>query len=153
MQMWNNKIWLLCVMFGLSFISCNSDKRTNEVRNLNIYKAGSVQYEKVSIEKADELTDEFIAAAEHQMKSYGGRYPDTDLVPDSNAALLIADVIFTAVYGDSIREQAPYRCRLVGDSSWLVYGNAMLKPSRIGGTVFTKIRKSDGRILYLFQSK
>ncbi len=72
-----------------------------------------------------------------------------NFVPDSVTAVKVAEAIWFPLYGKLIYEEEPYRAILIGDSVWSVEGTQVSK----GGSAMIKIRKSDGKILFVCHGK
>jgi len=74
--------------------------------------------------------------------------PKNGFVPDESTAVKIGEAVAIAQYGEeAISQEMPFRARLYGDT-WLVIGT--LHPQgALGGTAVIKIRKTDGRILFM----
>ena len=74
--------------------------------------------------------------------------PKNGFVPDESTAVKIGEAAAIAQYGEeAISQEMPFRARLYGDT-WLVIGT--LHPQgALGGTAVIKIRKTDGRILFM----
>ena len=74
--------------------------------------------------------------------------PRNGYVPDEGTAIKIGEAVAIAQYGEkTISTERPFRARLRGNT-WFVIGT--LHPEgALGGTAVIKIRKDDGRILFL----
>ncbi|HET9407969.1 MAG TPA: NTF2 fold immunity protein [Candidatus Sulfotelmatobacter sp.] len=85
---------------------------------------------------------------EISLKGAKSMHPKGGFVPDESTAVKIGEVAASAQYGEGrISQERPFRARLYGDT-WLVIGT--LHPEGAdGGTAVVKVRKSDGRILFM----
>ena len=71
--------------------------------------------------------------------------PDSGFVPDSSAAVKVAEAILIPIYGESaIRQQRPLVAEL-NDSVWTVTGT--LPPDYLGGVALIQLLKADARVL------
>jgi hypothetical protein len=73
-----------------------------------------------------------------------------DLVPDSDTAIKIAEVIGTRLYGKTITIERPFQARLEGQV-WVVQGT--LPKGFRGGVMTIKIARKDGRVLFVMHDK
>ena len=69
-----------------------------------------------------------------------------DAVPDEAAAIRIAEREWRKVYGDLIDNSRPFTARLE-DGVWWVKGT--LPEGTMGGVPWARIRKHDGKVLYI----
>ena len=78
--------------------------------------------------------------------------PRNGFVPDESTAVKIGEAAVIAQYGEkTISQEMPFRARLYGDI-WLVIGT--LHPQGAdGGTAVIKLRKTDGKILFMTHQK
>lgn len=90
-----------------------------------------------------------------------GTTPENGFVPDKKTAVKIAEAVWSALYGEShIERQRPFIVELK-NGVWYVKGslNRNKKESgtgirlAVGGVAYAKIRKSDGRILFIIHYK
>lgn len=79
-------------------------------------------------------------------------HPTDGFVPNEATAVRIGDAVATAAYGeDTTSKERPFRAHLRGDI-WTVKGT--LHPQgALGGTAVVKLRKSDGKILFLMHQE
>jgi hypothetical protein len=117
----------------------NLGKLTLEaVYNMDKLKIGEISY-------PDDQND--------SSNQYIGYLPDNGFVPDAATAIKIAEAVWIPIYGQKqIEEERPFKAKLVQNGSvWLVYGT--LPEGWVGGTAVVRIRKSDGKIIYLTHEK
>ncbi len=68
-------------------------------------------------------------------------------VPDEETAIKIAESVWYPIYGSDVYTELPFKAEAEGDSAWFVHGT--LPKGFIGGTCEIRIRRSDGKILYV----
>ena len=78
--------------------------------------------------------------------------PPEGFVPDEETAIRIAEAIWLPIYGEGIYEKQPF----VADYDWIsgcwkVEGT--LPENMLGGVPEAQIRKSDGKIVFVFHGK
>jgi hypothetical protein len=82
-----------------------------------------------------------------------GITPPEGFVPNSKAAIKIAEAVIEPVYGmDTIRGERPYKARLV-NGEWFVKGSLPTNVNVIAGTSEVHISKTNGCITFLFHWK
>ena len=72
-------------------------------------------------------------------------------VPDEETAIKIAESVWYPIYGSDIYTELPFKAEMVGDSIWFVHGT--LPKGFFGGVCMIRIRKSDGKILFVGHEK
>jgi hypothetical protein len=83
--------------------------------------------------------------------------PPNGVVPDSSAAILIAETVLSKVYGEiQIAKEKPFTA-ILAQSYWIVYGNLPydIKPGEVtvGGVAEIVIRKSNGEVINISHGK
>lgn len=72
------------------------------------------------------------------------------LVPDEITAKKIAEAIWLPIYGQKIKEQRPYKAKLLNDI-WIVEGLVPLayreNPDFRGGTAYIEIKKTNSKVI------
>ena len=69
------------------------------------------------------------------------------IVPDAGTAIKVAEAILIPIYGeDQIAKERPFVARLYG-GTWIVTGT--LPPNFLGGTAVVKLKKLDGRVVFI----
>jgi hypothetical protein len=91
-------------------------------------------------------------ALEISLRGAQSVHPKGGFVPDESTAVRIGEAAAIAQYGEkTISEETPFRARLYGDT-WMVKGT--LHPQgAVGGTAVIKVRKADGRILFMMHQE
>ena len=81
-----------------------------------------------------------------------GYIPSEGFVPDEETAIRIAEAVWLSIYGDSIYSNQPFKATYHSFLGyWEVIGS--LPENMVGGVPVVHIRKSDGKILYVFHGK
>ena len=81
-----------------------------------------------------------------------GYIPNEGFVPDKETAIRIAEAVWLPIYEDSINDKKPFIAEYNEEEEcWEVYGT--LPENMLGGVPEIKIRKSDGKILYVSHGK
>ncbi|MCL1790042.1 MAG: YbbC/YhhH family protein [Peptococcaceae bacterium] len=81
-----------------------------------------------------------------------GVTPINGFVPNEETAIKIAEAVWFEIYGDSIYVKQSFKAKYnVIGGYWVVTGN--LPDNMYGGVPVAHIRKSDGKILYVYHSK
>lgn len=85
-------------------------------------------------------------------------YPDdplpSDLVPNKETAIKIAEAVWLPIYGKKIYNEKPFTAELTSVGIWIVKGtlqNANLGAK--GGVAYIEIQKSDCKILKIYHGK
>lgn len=78
--------------------------------------------------------------------------PQKGFVPDESTAVKIGQAVASAQYGEArVLQEMPFHARLYGDT-WTVKGT--LHPvGALGGTAVIKLRKTDGKILFMMHQE
>ena len=76
--------------------------------------------------------------------------PKEGFVPDETTAIKIAEAVWLPIYGEHIKDEQPFRAKLIGDV-WYVEGS--LPEHSFGGVAEAQIRKTDGSILRVSHGK
>lgn len=82
--------------------------------------------------------------------------PPNGVVPDEKTAILIAEAVWTPIYGDELLDERPFVARLINGNTWYVNGTLPKRTdglSNVGGTAVIEISKSDGKILRISHGK
>jgi hypothetical protein len=83
------------------------------------------------------------------MEYEGGYEPKDGFVPDAETARKIAEAVWVPIYGQKqIDLEKPFIVTLEGDV-WSVEGDYPKEKNAVGGAAIIRIRKKDGKILYL----
>lgn len=91
-------------------------------------------------------------ALEISLKNAQSLHPKDGFVPDESTAVKIGEAAAIAQYGEAqISGERPFHARLYGNT-WIVKGT--LHPQgALGGTAVIKVRKTDGRIVFLIHQQ
>ena len=85
-------------------------------------------------------------------KETKGYMPDEGVVPNEETAIKIAEAVWLPIYGEAIYSKKPFEGKYEEkEKCWFVYGS--LSKNALGGVPEIKIRKSDGKILYVNHGK
>ncbi len=75
-------------------------------------------------------------------------------MPDEETAIKIAEAVWLPIYGDSIYDGKPFGVNYnEADDTWQVIGGAPNSNWRFGGYTEIIINRSDGRIIYVAQTR
>lgn len=77
-----------------------------------------------------------------------------NLVPNKEAAIKIAEVIWLPLYGKKIYNEKPFTAELTSSGIWIVKGTLKnLDLGAKGGVAYIEIQKSDCKILKIYHGK
>ena len=112
---------------------------------------GAAQMQREHAPKPQQKMDEW-QALEISLKNAQSIHPKDGFVPDEVTAVKIGEAAATAQYGEArIAGERPFRARLYG-GTWIVKGT--LHPQgALGGTAVIKVRKADGKMLFMIHQE
>jgi NTF2 fold immunity protein len=116
-----------------------------------VLSCGATQMQREHAPKPQQKMDEW-QALEISLKNAQSIHPKDGFVPDEATAAKIGEAAAIAQYGEPrIAGERPFHARLFGDT-WIVKGT--LHPEgALGGTAVIKVRKVDGKILFLIHQE
>lgn len=115
------------------------------------FTCGASQTQRERATKPQQKIDEW-QALEISLKNAQSIHPKDGFVPDEATAVKVGEAVAIAQYGEArISGERPFHARLFG-GTWIVKGT--LHPQgALGGTAVIKVRKADGKILFLIHQE
>ena len=73
--------------------------------------------------------------------------PPNGFVPDKQTAINVAEAVLLPIYGKEALNYAKPLTAILDNNTWVIEGKK--REGSYGGTVYIKIQKSDGKVLYM----
>lgn len=142
-----NKIKYFIMFTLLSFVIILISILKRDLFNLKIYPTTNLQNNYDSIIGSFNTIDSFNKG----FVLMGGVNVNKGFIPDYKTAIKYAELLWLPIYGKKIYKNKPFNAYLIGDSIWVIFGTPL--KNTIGGSYEAMIRKSDGKVIRIYQQK